>query len=48
MRGQEEQASSSGSAQRLQEGGREGQDLERAALDALDLMRRPMAILKKL
>lgn len=27
---------------------REGRDLERAALDALDLMRRPMAILKKL
>lgn len=27
---------------------REGWDLERAALDALDLMRRPMAILKKL
>lgn len=27
---------------------REGRDLERAGLDALDLMRRPMAILKKL
>jgi tetratricopeptide (TPR) repeat protein len=27
---------------------REGRDLERAALDALDLMRRPMAILEKL
>jgi hypothetical protein len=27
---------------------REGRDLERAALDAMDLIRRPMALLKKL